>query len=130
MRVVFDTNVFVSVFVTPGSYAGKALLRVIEGEDRLFISKAIIQELLNVLSRKFSRDGEQLARVAVFLAETAELVHPRRKIKVLKDEPDNRILECAVAGMADAIVTGDQAMLRLRTFKGIRIISLKEYLEI
>ena len=43
--------------------------------------------------------------------------------------PDNRILECAVEGRADVVVTGDRAMLRLRRYADVRIISLREYLE-
>ncbi len=130
MRVVFDTNIFISTFAIKGGRAHKALLKIIEGRDCLVISKPIVDELLTVLARKFSRDGEELARVAVFVTEIAELVHPRHKIKVLQDEPDNRILECAVAGYADVVVTGDKAMLKLGVFKDIRIISLKDYLEL
>lgn len=128
MRVVFDTNIFVSAFVIPGSQAEEAIRRIVEGRDRLVLSKPVVQELLATLSRKFSRDREELARVAVFLAEIAELCRPREKIAVLKDEPDNRILECAMAGKAEAVVTGDRAMLALGRYQGIRILSLKKYL--
>ena len=128
MRVVFDTNIFVSALVIPGGRAEEAMLRVIEGRDHLILSKSIIQELLTVLSTKFSRDREELARVAVYLAEFGELVHPRQKVNVLKDQQDNRILECALDGDADVIVTGDQAMLTLGEYKKIKIIKLKDYL--
>jgi len=55
-------------------------------------------------------------------------VRPRQKLRVVKDEPDNRVLECAVAGRADLIVTGDSALLELREYRGVRIISLRNYL--
>ena len=112
----------------PGSRAEEAIQRIVEGPDVLILSKAIIRELLTTLSRKFSRDGEELAHVAVFLAEISELCQPTRKVRVLKDDPDNRVLECALAGHADAVVTGDRAMLSLRQYKGIEILSLKDYL--
>lgn len=128
MRAVFDTNIFVSALVFPGGRAEAALLKAVEGEVDLLISKAIISEVLDVLSRKFDRDREQLARTAVFLAEVGRLVQPRRKLSVLRDEPDNRILECAVAGRAGVIVTGDQAMLALGEYGGIRIVTLKDFL--
>jgi hypothetical protein len=51
---------------------------------------------LHVLARKFSKGPEELARTAIFLSELTELVVPRKKLAVLDDEPDNRILECAV----------------------------------
>jgi predicted nucleic acid-binding protein len=57
------------------------------------------------------------------------MVAPRRKLAILDDEPDNRILECAVTGDADIIVTGDHAMLRLQKFQGIRILSLRQFLD-
>ena len=128
MKVVFDTNIFISAFVIPGSQAEKAVLRIIEGSNVLLLSKGILNELLTVLSTKFSRDKEEISRVAVILSEIAEWVEPSEKIKVLNDDPDNRIFECAVSGTADIIVTGDKELLRLRGYEKTKIISLKEYL--
>ena len=128
MRVVFDTNIFISALILPGSRAEEALTRVIEGTDRLILSKSILDELLGVLARKFSRDPEELARVALWLGELAEWVRPARRLSVVADEADNRILECASAGEAEVIVTGDKGLLRLGTFEGIDIVSLRDYL--
>ena len=130
MKVVFDTNIYVSALVLPQSQAAGAITRIIDGADELIISKAIIDELLGVLARKFSRDAEELARVAVFLTDLASVARPRRRLEVLTDEPDNRILECVLTGNADAIVTGDRAMLELGVFRGIRLIPPREYLAI
>lgn len=129
MKVVFDTNIFISAFALPGSQASAAMNRIIDGVDELIISKAIIDELLGVLARKFSKDADELARVAVFLTDLASVVRPRKKLQVLADEPDNRILECAVTGHANVIVTGDSAMLKLETFRGTNLISLRDYLD-
>jgi putative PIN family toxin of toxin-antitoxin system len=129
MRVVFDTNIFVSAFVVPGSLAEKAVLKIIEGEDILLLSKEMLDELLSILSTKFSRDREEISRVAVILSEMAEWVRPTTRISVLKDEPDNRILECALFGKADLIVTRDKEMLKLKIYRRTKIISLKAYLE-
>ena len=126
--MVFDTNIFISGLVIPGSLAEKAIFKIIEGKDSLLISKDIINEVLSVLSSKFERDREALSHVAVTLTEIAELVKPSKRIKIFKDEPDNRILECAICGEADFLVTGDKKMLQLREHKGVKIISLKEYL--
>jgi putative PIN family toxin of toxin-antitoxin system len=129
LRIVFDTNVLVSAFVFPGGQGEAALLRVVEEKDVLFLSKPILDELLAVfLARKFSRDAEELARVAVFLSDLAVVVRPRRRLRVLKDEPDNRILECAIAGRAHAIVTGDRVLLDLREYRGVKVLSLREFL--
>jgi putative PIN family toxin of toxin-antitoxin system len=128
MRVVFDTNIFISALALPGDKADRAVMRIIEGKDTLVISREIIDEVLTVLARKFSRDAEALSSVAVNLAGMGEISRSVHNLKVLDDESDNRILECAVAGNAEAIVTGDKAMLILKKYRHIRIISLGEFL--
>ena len=128
MRVVFDTNIFISALALSGSLAEQAMVKVIEGGDILIISKDIINEVLSVLSSKFSRDKEGLSHVAVILSELGELVKSTQKVSMFKEDPDNRILECAIHGKADVLVTGDKEMLRLREYKSVRIISLKEYI--
>ena len=128
MRVVFDTNILVSALVFPGGRGEAALRLIIEEQDQLVISKPILDELLGILARKFSRDAEELAHVAVFLSDLAVFVKPRRRLHIVKDDPDNRILECALAARAEAIVTGDRALLALGEYGGVRIVSLREYL--
>ena len=129
MKVVFDTNVFVSALTFRGGRGEQALRRILEGRDSLVLSKPILDELLRILATKFSREREELARVAVYLAELAQMVDPPERIDVLSDKPDNRILECAVAGGADVIVTGDHSVLKLGDFRGIKIVSLRMNLE-
>ena len=128
MKVVFDTNILVAALVFPGGRGEAALRRIVEERDQLVISRPILDELLGILGRKFARDAEELAHAAVFLSELGILVKPRRRLRVVRDEPDNRILECAVAGRAQVIVTGDKALLGLREYKDVRIISLRDYL--
>jgi putative PIN family toxin of toxin-antitoxin system len=128
MRVVFDTNVLVSALVFPDGRADAAVRGILEGKDDLVLSTDILREVLSVLARKFGRDKEELSRVAVILSEMAEVVEPTIRLKVFRDDPDNRILECAVAGKAITIVTGDKAMLALGEHAGVRLISLSAYL--
>lgn len=128
MRVVFDTNIFVSALIFPGGQAEKAVLKIIEGADILIISKEILDEVLSVLADKFGRDIEFISRAALFISDISVSVKPRQKLRVLNDEPDNRVLECAVEGGADVIVTGDKAMLAQGKFREVKIISLSGYL--
>ena len=128
MRVVFDTNILVSALVFPGGRGDAALRRIIARTDRLLLSRAILDELLEVLSRKFARDAEELAHVAVFFSDLAMIVAPRRRFRVVQDDPDSRILECALAGRAEAIVTGDKALLALKSFRNIPLVTLRAYL--
>ena len=127
-RLVFDTNILVSALVFPGGRGEAALRRIIDQTDQLVLSRPIVDELLDVLARKFARDAEELAHVAVFVTELALIVAPKRRLRVVKDDPDNRILECAVAGRAEVIVTGDKALLALKLYGKIQILTLREYL--
>jgi len=102
--------------------------RIFDGHDTLLISKPIIDELLTTLARKFNRDVDALSRTALLLTELAELIQPKERVSVFDDDPDNRILECAIAGQAKAIVTGDKAMLAVEISHGVRLLSLSEYL--
>ena len=129
MKAVFDTNIFVSALAIPGGQAERAIDLVIDSRVNLCISKQIIHEVLGVLAQKFSKGPEELSRTAVFLSELGALIVPGEKLTVLDDEPDNRILECAVTGHADVIVTGDRAMLTLKKYQEIRIISLRQFLD-
>lgn len=128
MRAVFDTNVLVSALALPGGRGDEALRKIVDGEDALVLSRPILDELLGVLARKFAHDREALARVAVFLSEVGEFVEPDEALAVFADEPDNRILECALAAGAQLVVTGDRAMLAQEQFRGVRIVSLSAYL--
>jgi len=128
MRVVFDSNIFISALTLPGGKADAAVLKVIDDEDTLIISREIIDEVLTILARKFSKDAEALSRVAINLSDIGEVVRPAERLKVLDDDSDNRILECAIAGKVEAIVTGDKAMLMLKKYRHVRIISLNEFL--
>ena len=129
MRVVFDSNVLLAALIFPEGRAAAAVENILDGSDDLVLSPPLLREILSVLSRKFSRDREELSRVAVVLGEMGEIVDPSRRMEVFRDEPDNRILECAVEGKAVVIVTGDKAMLALGEYQGIRLISLAEYLD-
>ena len=64
-----------------------------------------------------------------WMGRNARLVAPTQTLNILADEPDNRILECALAADADFIVTGDHAMLALRRVGDTRIVSLSDYLD-
>ena len=129
MKVIFDTNILVSAFEFPNGRAALVLLNIRSERDLIFISHPIIQELLRVLADKFGRTEVELEGVRAFIQQFGRLVTPTENVNVLADEPDNRILECAVAANADVIVTGDRQMLALGSFRNIRIVPLSDYLD-
>lgn len=116
MIVTFDTNVFVSGFVRPEGRAAQVLANIVAGRDELFASPFIIDELKRVLTNKFGWTIAELVEIDTWFSTNARIVIPSITVDVLSDEPDNRILECAVAANVEAIVTGDRQMLALRVF--------------
>lgn len=128
MRLVFDTNVYVSAFVVPGSKSDLAFRLALRGVFELVTSEAILAELRGKLSTKFGLSETELTRIERVIRDGATLVEPETKLHVLDDEPDNRILECAVASRASAIVTGDKHLLALKAYEGIGIMTVAELL--
>lgn len=130
MRVVFDTNIYVSAFITPGGRGEAAFTAAMDGRFRIFTSIPILTETAHKLTGKFRWDREHLAEAVQHIAAVAEVVRPRRKLTVLADDPDNRILECARASRADYIVTGDKHLLKLGRHGSTRIVTLAEFLDL
>jgi len=127
MKVTFDTNILVSAFEFPYGRAAQVLLNIRSGRDLMFISCPIIKELLRVLADKFGRTEAELEVMRAFIRQYGHMVTPTETLSILADEPDNRILECAVAASADMIVTGDRLMLTLGKFQGIRRASSRAF---
>lgn len=128
LKAVLDTNIFISAFAFPGGRADEALRLAFEARYQLFLSPAILAELANVLERKFAWDRPRTLEACRMLSEVAHVVRPKTRLAVLKDEPDNRILECALAGRADRIVSGDHHLLNLVQYQGIQIQTLAEFI--
>ncbi len=129
MRVVLDTNIYVSALALPGGRADEALLLANQNQYDLILSPAILAELANVLTRKFKWDRDRALDACREMSEIARIVRPTHHLHLLQDEPDNRILECAVTGEADAIVTGDKHLLKLNWYEKIEIITLAQFLQ-
>ena len=128
MKVVFDTNVFVSAFIVQGSRGEQALLLAHRRKVALYTSVPILTETARVLREKFAQSEQDITAALKMIGRAATIIRPVRKITILEDAPDNRILECAVTGEADLLVTGDDDLLRLREFEGIPIVRLADFL--
>jgi putative PIN family toxin of toxin-antitoxin system len=90
---------------------------------RLLLSPAVVREVARVLREDFLWEESRITRQLKRLSKKGEIVVPRMMIEVIHDDPaDNRILECAVAGHADVIVSGDRHLLKLKSYDGIPIV--------
>jgi putative PIN family toxin of toxin-antitoxin system len=131
MKVVIDINIFVSSFLWEGN-PKKVVDRAIEGIDELYITKEILEQISDVMNRpKFNTSKENIAYYIKSIEETANEIIIHQKIQDgSRDVDDNIILECGIAGNVDYIITGDEDLLVLKEFNGIKIVTPKEYLEI
>lgn len=128
VRVVVDTNVYISA-LNFGGTADEVLMLGRAGVILVFISQPILNEVESVLLRKFKWSTSRAREAARAVRDFAVRVNAIESVNVVReDEPDNRILECAVAADADVIVTGDQHLLKLRTFRNVQIMTPREFL--
>jgi|SRR5215813_11339566 len=130
MRVVFDTNIFISAFLIPGSQGERAFLLAQRKKVSLFTSVAILTETAQKLREKFSQEETDIRAALKLISRAAKVLRPPTSVHILADEPDNRILECALAAQADLIVSGDRHLRQLKKFQGISIIRLADFLRL
>jgi len=121
LKVVFDTNVYISALSFPESKAEEAYILAVNGEVELYTSVPILTETAGKLREKFQWNDDRITAVIKHISRTAAVIKPRLKLNILTDEPDNRILECAEEIKADLIVTGDKHLLSLKEYKGTGI---------
>jgi putative PIN family toxin of toxin-antitoxin system len=128
-RVVADTNIYVSALMfagLPGALLNLGLLQALT----LVISPPLLDELEDKLRVKFGVTAKDAATIRAKLQGTADVVTPAFVLDVVKDDPDdNRVLECALAGKADYIVSGDRHLLKLKAHAGIPILTARQFLD-
>jgi len=130
-RIVLDTNGLVSALLFAG--VSSRLVPLWQGGSvQLLISREILDEYLRVLAYpKFQLNSAEIkGLIEGELLPFVEIVRRTSRLKVLKQDPsDNKFLECAVAGGADVLISGDKALLALRDFRKIKVQSPAEFLK-
>lgn len=128
IRVVFDTNVYISAFISPHSKAEDAYLLAVDRKVSLYTSVPILTEAAKKLREKFLWDDNKITAALKHISKAATILKPVKKLNILADTPDNRVLECAVMAEAHLIITGDRHLLALKEYKGIGITRIAEFL--
>jgi putative PIN family toxin of toxin-antitoxin system len=130
MRVVPDTNLLISAFLF-GGIPREILHGCIQGEPRLVISETILDELQGVLRRqRFGLTADRVRAIVYEVSTIGDIVTTFTKVKVISEDPsDNAVLECALDGKADHIVTGDGHLLELGDYRGIGIMDPRRYVD-
>lgn len=123
LKAVLDTNVYVSAFNTTHGLPFDLWRSAVRREYTLLISPAIIGELAEVLRTHFGWPEPQIVAQLRLVVRVARIVEPKLALAVIAADPDDdRILECALAGDAAVIVSGDHHLTRLKEFRGIGIV--------
>lgn len=128
LRVVFDTNVYISAFAIPKSRSEEAFRYAYQGKILLIASPAIIAETVNKLREKFDLPEDEIQIIIRLIAKVSIIVKPTNICSLLSDEADNRILECTSEGKANLIITGDKHLLKIKSFEGIGIARVNDLL--
>lgn len=128
-RTVLDTNVVISGLLFTGP-PHRILQLAVRHEILPVTSPVLLEELGGVLRTKFKYPASVAETVATEWAALCEQIKPTTRLTVVSQDPaDNRVLECAVDGKAETVVTGDQHLLSLGIFRNIPILRPQEFLD-
>ena len=129
IRVVIDTNVVVSANLVKEGPSAAILSLAINKNILMFVSAPVLEEYKKVLNRpRLKIDPVQILGVLVDIRKASEMVTPTRTIEEIKDQPDNRFLECAAEAAADYLVTGNTKHFP-QQFENIQIVTPRQFLE-
>jgi len=135
MRITVDTNILVSATFWKGS-SDRIIQKAEKKEIELILSKEILEEYAGVLDYKEIKDkiknkSLEMSRTVEKVTAISTIIAPKERFDIVKDDPDdNKILECAHAGNVKYIISNDKHLLKIKEFKGIKIISSDEFISI
>ena len=133
MRAVIDTNIIIRAVIKPKGSVGPVLDRLQEGAYIAVYSEPLLHELLTKLALprirdKYSVTDSDVADLLAILALRGELVKPDRAVKVCRDADDDMVIEAALAGGSEWVVTGDEDLLILGRFETVRFVTPRTFL--
>lgn len=132
MRAVLDTNVLISGVIATG-VPHEVLVAGFEGEYQIIVSVETLDEFRDTLQKypeRFGMDDDEIQKEVETVRYFAEFVDPQEDIDAVEPDPDDdKFLEAAVAGDVKYVVSGDQHLLDLGTFRGIEIVDPRTFYE-
>ncbi|MGQ0638382.1 MAG: putative toxin-antitoxin system toxin component, PIN family [Nitrososphaerota archaeon] len=132
MRIVLDTSVLMSALISDGKPRMLLNTSIIKNH-RLVLSREIVEEFVRISGEPRIRkhvEKEDIRRFLHILGTVSEIVHVISKIKISRDPQDNKILATAYDGHADYLVSGDDDLLSLNRYRGVRIVTVDRMLKI
>jgi len=128
MKVVIDTNIWISYLL--GSLLQGMDEKILSKEIKVVVSDELLKEISEVSSRpKFKNifTAKRIKELFSLLDSYAIVVSPSQKVNVCRDGKDNFLLEVALEGEADYLVTGDEDLLVLDPFHNTKIVKPKDF---
>lgn len=131
MRITIDTNILVSALGWNGAEASVVEM-VLESKLELYLSTEILSEFFRVVKYpKFRFADSEIDGFIGRLLSNSVIVNPSQSVKVIIDDPaDNKILECALEGKSEFIISGDRHLLSLGEYEGIKILRAVDFLKV
>ena len=134
IKVVIDTNTWISAMLGKDSNPARVVKKIKDETVVNYTSEEIMEEIKEVMQRsRIKRITKEHERhfLRYFIGTMSVFTEPKERLHVINDDPDdNRILECAITGNVNYIISGDKHLLNLKEYKGIRIVNSKRFLEI
>lgn len=131
MKVTVDTNFLISATQWDYSVAHKLLKKMILSDVKMFTTQDIIDETAEVLERDFEYSKNEAKNIIGKMLLFAGLIESNQKVEIIKDDPDdNKVIECAIESSSDYIITYDRHLLKIKEYKGIKILKPEEILKI
>jgi putative PIN family toxin of toxin-antitoxin system len=128
IRAVLDSNIFVSALLFGGN-PRQVINLTANGSFELCCCNSIRAEVELVLGVKFGWPRPRVVAATGYLWSLARFTEPQFKLSDCSDPDDNRVLECALEAGAGYLVTGDQHLLVLHPYRGIAIVTPRQFLE-
>jgi putative PIN family toxin of toxin-antitoxin system len=128
MKVVIDTNIWISYLL--GSLLQGMDEKILSKEIKVVVSEEMLKELSEVASRpKFKNilTVRRIKELFSLLDSYAIVVSPSQKVNACRDKKDNFLLEIALEGKADYLITGDEDLLVLDPFHNTKIVKPKDF---
>jgi len=130
MRVILDTNVFVSGIFWEGNFCSQIIDKWKNKEFELVSSMEILEEFVKTLNDfKIQMLDDMIKEWRNLIIENSVVVKPTIKLSIIKDDPnDNKFLEAGISGKVDFIISQDKHLLKLKGYDGIKIVSPEEFM--
>ena len=129
MRVVLDSNVYVSAALSVEGHSRSILELAEKGLFEISIADSITDEIERILKQKLRWPQGKIGPWMSYIQSVTDRVQPHQRVQDCIDPDDNHILECALEAHAEIIVTGDSHLLELHPFRGIKILTPRQFLE-